>query len=264
MFFYSNRTIFFLLGPTCSGKTDLSLSLYYTYPFEIINFDSRLFYIDMNIGTSKPSNNVLSTINHNLVDIITPLMNYSVFNFCIDSFKLIMNCFKSGRIPLFVGGTMMYAWYFQKVFKYLKNYFKIYRDFLDFPYYLNLDFLDFSFVNIFLLPFDKDIFYSKIKKRVQTMFKDGFLDEVLFLRSLYGVTAESNSMKAVGYKEVFSYFNGNFSFLETIDNILFSTFDLAIGQVKWIKKFCNKSFYFDNNDRFILNKVSGIVGRYYR
>ncbi len=100
--------IFFLLGPTASGKTKLAVDLVNTFPFEIISVDSAQIYQDMNIGVAKPSQNVLNVAPHHLINIIRPDETYSVAQFLQDTLRLIDEILLRGNIPLLVGGTMMY------------------------------------------------------------------------------------------------------------------------------------------------------------
>jgi len=100
--------IFFLIGPTASGKTKLAVELVNTFPFEIISVDSAQIYQDMNIGVAKPSQNVLNVAPHHLINIIKPDETYSVALFLQDSLKIMDEIFTRGHIPLLVGGTMMY------------------------------------------------------------------------------------------------------------------------------------------------------------
>ena len=86
---FHKRTIFFLIGPTASGKTNLAVDLVKTFPFEIISVDSAQIYQDMNIGVAKPSKNVLEIAPHHLINIIKPNEAYSVAQFTHDSLKLI-------------------------------------------------------------------------------------------------------------------------------------------------------------------------------
>lgn len=97
-----------LMGPTASGKTDLALMLATKYPIEIISVDSALVYQDMDIGTAKPSVEQLNSVPHHLINIISPLETYSLAEFIKDSTNLIYQITKRGKLPLLVGGTMMY------------------------------------------------------------------------------------------------------------------------------------------------------------
>lgn len=101
-------TIFFLIGPTASGKTKLAVDLVNAFPFEIISVDSAQIYQDMNIGVAKPSQDVLDVAPHHLINIIKPDETYSVAQFLQDTLNLVDAILLRGHIPLLVGGTMMY------------------------------------------------------------------------------------------------------------------------------------------------------------
>jgi tRNA dimethylallyltransferase len=96
------------MGPTASGKTDAAIALCETYPVEIISVDSALIYSDMNIGTAKPEPALLEKYPHHLIDIRTPLDSYSAAEFCSDTQKAIEAIRQKNKIPLLVGGTMLY------------------------------------------------------------------------------------------------------------------------------------------------------------
>ncbi len=100
--------VFCLMGPTASGKTALACELLAHFPCEIINMDSALIYRGMNIGTAKPDHETLARAPHHLVDIIDPPDRYSAAQFCTDASRLCDAILAKGRIPLLVGGTMMY------------------------------------------------------------------------------------------------------------------------------------------------------------
>lgn len=96
------------MGPTASGKTALSITLGQYFPIEIINVDSALIYRDMNIGTGKPDIESRKEIPHHLIDIVSPLERYSAAQFRNDVLKLIPEILERGRLPVLVGGTMLY------------------------------------------------------------------------------------------------------------------------------------------------------------
>lgn len=103
-----NNKIICLIGPTATGKTLISLELASKFSLEIISVDSALIYREMNIGTAKPSLDILASIPHHLINIKDPAESYSAAEFCHDANLLIRKIHERGKIPLFVGGTMMY------------------------------------------------------------------------------------------------------------------------------------------------------------
>jgi len=101
-------TAIFLMGPTASGKTALALELVDRLPLEIISVDSALVYRDMNIGTSKPDAQTLKKYPHHLIDICDPAEAYSAAQFRDDALQHMADITARGKIPLLVGGTMLY------------------------------------------------------------------------------------------------------------------------------------------------------------
>ncbi len=102
------RTAVLLMGPTGAGKTDLALELVAALPLEIVSVDSALIYRGMDIGTAKPSAEILARVPHHLVDILDPAQSYSAGEFVRDAIRAMNDIWARGRQPLLVGGTMMY------------------------------------------------------------------------------------------------------------------------------------------------------------
>ncbi|WP_325891026.1 tRNA (adenosine(37)-N6)-dimethylallyltransferase MiaA [Grimontia sp. NTOU-MAR1] len=98
----------FLMGPTASGKTDLAIGLKKQFPVEIISVDSALVYQEMDIGTAKPTAEELVLAPHRLIDILDPSEAYSAADFRADALREMEDIVAKGRIPLLVGGTMLY------------------------------------------------------------------------------------------------------------------------------------------------------------
>lgn len=106
-----------IMGPTASGKTAAALEIARHLPCEIISVDSALVYREMDIGTAKPSPEELAAVPHHLIDIIDPTEAYSAMQFRQDALRLTLEIAGRGKLPLLVGGTMLY--------------FKVLRDGLD-------------------------------------------------------------------------------------------------------------------------------------
>jgi len=98
----------FLMGPTASGKTGLAVELVQRLPLELISVDSALVYRDMDIGTAKPDAATLAKAPHHLIDIIDPTEAYSAAQFRTDALRLMGEITARGKVPLLVGGTMLY------------------------------------------------------------------------------------------------------------------------------------------------------------
>ena len=97
-----------IMGPTASGKSQLALALAARFPVEIISVDSAQVYRGMDIGTAKPSREERAAVSHHLIDIIDPTEAYSAARFRDDALGLIGEIRARGRLPLLVGGTMLY------------------------------------------------------------------------------------------------------------------------------------------------------------
>lgn len=97
-----------IMGPTACGKSSLSMALAEKMPIEIISVDSALIYQTMDIGTAKPTEQEREQVPHHLINIISPEQSYSAAEFVKDVHRLVKDIFARGRLPVFVGGTMMY------------------------------------------------------------------------------------------------------------------------------------------------------------
>ena len=98
----------FLMGPTASGKTDLAVALVEQLPCDIISVDSAMVYCGMDIGTAKPGAATLARAPHRLIDILDPAESYSAAQFRADALREMAQITARGRVPLLVGGTMLY------------------------------------------------------------------------------------------------------------------------------------------------------------
>jgi len=96
------------MGPTASGKTDLAIYLTEHFPVDIISVDSAMVYRGLKIGSAKPSVEELQKAPHRLIDVVDPLEIYSAARFRKDALKEMAKIIQAGRIPLLVGGTMLY------------------------------------------------------------------------------------------------------------------------------------------------------------
>ena len=97
-----------LLGPTAAGKSDIALALARRIPVEVVSVDSAQVFRGMDIGTAKPTAEIRAAVPHHLIDIIDPTDSYSAARFCADATRLMDQIAARRRVPLLVGGTMLY------------------------------------------------------------------------------------------------------------------------------------------------------------
>jgi tRNA dimethylallyltransferase len=103
-----NLPVFVLTGPTGAGKTDWAVGLAETAPVEIVSVDSALVYRGLDIGTAKPARELRARVPHHLIDICEPTESYSAGRFVADALGSIRAIHARRRVPLLVGGTMLY------------------------------------------------------------------------------------------------------------------------------------------------------------
>jgi tRNA dimethylallyltransferase len=104
----SDVPLLVIMGPTASGKSGLAVQLYQHLPIELISVDSALVFKGMDIGTAKPDAATLAQAPHHLIDLIPPTEVYSAANFRNDALRLMADITARGKVPLLVGGTMLY------------------------------------------------------------------------------------------------------------------------------------------------------------
>ena len=279
-----------LMGPTASGKTALACELYEKGNFELISVDSALVYRDMDIGTAKPTKEEQEKYPHHLIDIISPLEVYSAAQFVEDASEIIDAAHAKGKIPILVGGTMLYfkalleglssnlpsadysvraeieakaekegweAVYAElcSVDKLAGEKFKvsdkqrIIRALevfkltgtpitqLQAEQPKNLPYR-YTFHNYALMP-DRVELHQRIEKRLEIMWKIGFLSEVEYLIEKYDLDENLPSMRSVGYRQALEFLkNGDAShnkMREMEDKALFATRQLAKRQYTWLR-----------------------------
>lgn len=104
----TSKTIYAIVGPSCTYKSSIGIELAKKHPFEIISADSRLIYKGMDIGTSKPTLQEREAVSHYMIDVVEPGIDYSVSLYKREAESQINKIFKNGKTPLFVGGTGLY------------------------------------------------------------------------------------------------------------------------------------------------------------
>jgi len=277
-------TVVCIMGPTASGKTHLAVELARLHPFEIISVDSALVYRGMNIGTAKPNQALLNEIPHHLVDIRDPVNAYSAADFREDAIRLVAEIQSRGKMPLLVGGTMLYfkalkdgisnlpaanqalrneisklageqGW--SKVWsrlnevdpvsaarihkndaQRLQRALEVYeisgRSMTDWQQDKGLP-CPFDLLEIAVMPEDRRKLHETIAVRFKGMLEAGFVQEVESLRHREDLHSELASMKAVGYKQIWQYLDGQLQYDEMIEKAVIATRQFAKRQFTWLR-----------------------------
>ena len=282
--------VIMLMGPTASGKTDVAMALSQVLPVDIISVDATLVYRGLNIGSAKPSAEELAQFPHRLVDICDPAESYSVANFCRDAEREIEMITRAGRMPLLVGGSMMYfkslldgladmpetdfavratiaseaeqaGWpalhaklksvdpeyaaqvhpnHSQRISRALEVYrssgitmteYRRRQQKIDKPKLSDR-------VNLLclgLLPSDRRLLHDRIFKRFGMMLDNGFIDEVIALRKREDLHLDLASMRAVGYRQVWQYLDGDYDYNTMVEKGVAATRQLAKRQLTWLR-----------------------------
>jgi tRNA dimethylallyltransferase len=276
----------FLLGPTVSGKTGAAVHLYSKLPVEIISVDSALVFKDMDIGTAKPDSATLASAPHHLIDIIDPTSAYSAANFRNDALRLMAEITARGKIPLLVGGTMLYFKALSEGMSGLPQANPDVRARLDARAALigwpamheklalidpvtaarlqpndaqriqralevfeitgeamstlfskqSSEALPYQVLKIALVPSERSVLHQRIATRFDEMLKLGLVGEVKSLLAKYPqLTAESTSMRCVGYRQTLEHLRGDYDAAELRDRGIFATRQLAKRQLTWLR-----------------------------
>lgn len=283
-----------IVGPTGVGKTKMSISLAKKYNAEIISVDSIQIYKKMDIGTAKVTKEEMDGVVHHMIDIKNPEEDYSVFDYQKDARGVLDKLISEGKNVIIVGGTGLYL----KALLY--NYeFKENNNRKDFTGYTNEELYDMvknidkvskihvnnrqrleSFLNnhenndkivsdkciydakIIGLTTNRDSLYESINDRVDKMVSDGLIDEA---RYFYDNNINSKAIKtAIGYKELYLYFDNKISLDDAIELIKKKSRNYAKRQYTWFNNQMNvKWFNIDKNDfdNTIKSVVSHIEGK---
>lgn len=276
-----------LMGPTAAGKTDVAVRLVESFPFEIVSVDSALVYRGMDIGTAKPDAAVLERAPHRLLDIREPEESYSAGDFVRDARREMKDIRAAGRVPLLVGGTMMYfralseglaglpsadesvrgqldeeaavaGWPAmhrklaavdpaaaaridandrQRIQRALEVYLVSGRPLSEWHARHSEGARDESrrFLRIALLPKPRSVLHGRIRARFDAMLERGFLHEVERLRARPGLTALSPAVRAVGYRQLWGYLDGDYGLEEAVEKAIVATRQLAKRQITWLR-----------------------------
>lgn len=206
-------------GPTAVGKSKFALELSKYLKMKIISADSVQVYKELNVGTSKPSQDEQKQCQHFLINEVEKTQKFSAFDFVYLAKKYIDNIAKNGELPVIVGGTGMYM----EALLYAYSFKKEKEN--------NESVYDYS---LYVLNEDRQKLYDKINDRVDKMLLLGLLDEVKTLKDA-GITKENQCMQAIGYKELYDYLVGEISFSDAVEKIKQGTRNYAKRQITWFK-----------------------------
>jgi len=273
------------MGPTASRKTEIALELAGAFPLDLISVDSALVYRGMDIGTAKPDAETLQKIPHRLIDIRDPEEGYSAGEFVRDACAEIDASNERGRIPLLVGGTMMYfraltegiaelpeavtkiraaidaeaeasGWPAlhaqlaevdrdaaarinpndsQRIQRALEVYRVSGRSLTDWQATTSPPVRNDRFLKIALATESRSVLHERIAARLSIMMEGGFVEEVETLMARPGLTASHPSMRAVGYRQIWSHLEGHDSLEVASDKALAATRQLAKRQLTWLR-----------------------------
>jgi tRNA dimethylallyltransferase len=285
----------FLMGPTAAGKTDLAIELTKVLPCELISVDSALVYRGMDIGTAKPSKALLDKYPHRLIDILDPSQSYSAADFRTDALQAMAEITSRGKIPLLVGGTMLY---FKALLEGLADMpaadldiraqieaqaasqgWQALHDELasidpvsaarihpNDPQRLvralevfrvsgmsmtahrqqqteqsaqasasGRHQLPYTVANLAIAPTDRKVLHDRIAVRFRQMLDEGFVEEVLALRSRGDLHSNLPSIRAVGYRQVWDHLDGRLTWDEMQERGVIATRQLAKRQFTWLR-----------------------------
>lgn len=281
----------FLMGPTASGKTDLAIELARALPCDIISVDSALIYREMDIGTAKPDASLLAEFPHRLIDIRDPSENYSAAEFREDALNAMAEISAAGRIPLLVGGTMLYfrtlleglaemppadaavraeleAWAQaeglaalhtelarvdavsavrihpndpQRIIRALEVYRVSGRTMTEHREQQHAQNtpgaggLPYTVAHLAIAPEQRDVLHARIARRFGIMLEQGFIAEVEKLRKRPDLHLGLPSIRAVGYRQVWEYLEGQYDDAEMRERGIAATRQLAKRQFTWLR-----------------------------
>ncbi len=273
-----------IMGPTASGKTSLALDVAKQTDSEIISVDSALVYKGMDIGTAKPTAHEQAAVKHHLIDIIDPKDSYSVSQFVNDTTRLIGEIHERGRLPILVGGTMMYFNALINGISSLPKSNDVIREQINreaersgwsslHAELMNVDKVSgerihpndpqritralevyrstgktlthwqeqegekcpYEITQFAIAPQDRAILHERIERRFDMMLAEGFEREVKKLYERGDLNEGLPSVRSVGYRQMWQYFEGQLSRCEMRERGIIATRQLAKRQLTWLR-----------------------------
>ncbi len=276
-----------LMGPTASGKTALAVQIAHALNGEIISVDSALVFKGMDIGTAKPTLQERGGIAHHLIDILDPSESFSTGEFRTQAVALMADIVARGKLPILVGGTMLYfnaltqglaqlppanpdiRAYLdaqlasegnlavharlakidpkaaarihpndpQRVQRALEVYEITGRSLSDFFADNAQDHaLPYTMQKFIVAPRDRQVLHAIIAKRFHAMLEKGFLEEVAQLYQRGDLHDKLPAIRAVGYREAWAYFQGDYDLHTMTEKSIIATRQLAKRQFTWLRR----------------------------
>lgn len=307
--------VIFLMGPTASGKTDLAIALRKHLPVELISVDSTLVYRGMDIGTAKPGAAELAAAPHRLIDIRDPAEPYSAADFCADAEREIAAIIADGKIPLLVGGTMLYfralldgladmpaadlqvrAAIEQEAAQYgwpsihaqlaqvdpetaaeihpnhsqrLSRALEVYRISGKTMSALRREqhqetgvpFTErYRVTQMAIAPRDRTLLHQRIATRFHKMLEQGLVEEVTRLHRREDLHPDLPAIRAVGYRQVWEYLEGDLTREEMVERGIIATRQLAKRQFTWLRGWPDLYWLYTERENGISLSREEIVG----
>ncbi|WP_232325233.1 tRNA (adenosine(37)-N6)-dimethylallyltransferase MiaA [Microbulbifer agarilyticus] len=276
------------MGPTASGKTDLAMEISDRLPVELISVDSALVYRGLDIGSAKPTPEELARYPHRLIDICDPAESYSVGRFRSDALAAMEEISGRGKIPLLVGGTMLYfkallqgmaempeadpefraqiearaekeGWpalhqELQKIDPELaaelhpNHSVRIERALEVFhlsgktmtqlraEQERESPLAHYAVQQLAIVPEDRSILHRRIAERFERMLQNGFIEEVQALRARGDLHKDLPAIRAVGYRQVWEYLDGDTDYEQMVAAGVAATRQLAKRQLTWLRR----------------------------
>lgn len=308
----------FLMGPTASGKTALAVKLAQALDGEIISVDSALVYRGMDIGTAKPTVHEREGIPHHLIDILDPSESFSTGQFRTHALALMQAITERGKVPVLVGGTMLYFNTLlyglaelpeaspavrakldldlerlgkdalhqrlsqidplsasrihpndpQRVQRALEVFELSGKPLSSFFDAAEVDHLPYQKIKLIIAPSDRKILHDIIAQRFRNMLKQGFIDEVKLLYERGDLSEKMPSIRAVGYRQAWSYLQGELDFEAMAEKAIVATRQLAKRQYTWLRRETEATSFESGQEdlpekvlRFICNESSQLINR---
>lgn len=277
--------VLMLMGPTAAGKTELALNIASHRECEMISVDSVQVYRGMDVGTAKPGADVLARCPHHLIDIRDPDQPYSAAEFRRDALAAVSEIHAAGKMPVLVGGTMLYFRILIEGLDELPAADPQIRAALskqierDGPQALHAELQrvdptaaarihpnnrqrlqralevwrttgipisslhqrhkqsphPWRLVQVAIAPQDRAVLHARIDERFRAMLATGLVEELARLRECYRLHPDLPSMRAVGYRQVLRYLDGQSTYEEMVERGIIATRQLAKRQLTWLR-----------------------------